>query len=368
MPAAAPISNWCPLDRHLFTSTAHYRVTLQNLQAGAEKKDIELLFVDHIEHGPLPWSRLKALKLAPVMVNSNYELEKNDVTAKWFDAAKGAATAQGPGCPGLQPFGGRQYRTGTAGLHGRDANTSLKFSGLNLAVTASDQAAKIKLNGYMDDLKVSTVTPEQGAGAARTERPDPGQRPDQERPGFLPGAEHYRTERDQGGLRGQASGWSRSRASSRKTRRKRRAMCLPDVWAYNIASIDYNDKPVGSAQMSWTAKNLDFPAMQSLIKLYQVQLEALQKAQAAGAEDPEAAVPELTPAQQTQAEADIKQLLTGKPQIALENFSIKTANGESRASLVLDLTNPSSTELPPRGAGQATGFRNWMPRSRCPSR
>ncbi len=31
----------------------------------------------------------------PVLLNSNYELEKNDLTAKWFDAAKGAAPLKG---------------------------------------------------------------------------------------------------------------------------------------------------------------------------------------------------------------------------------------------------------------------------------
>ena len=49
---------------------------------------------------------------------------------------------------------------------------------------------------------------------------------------------------------------------------------------------------------------------------------------------------------------DIRQLLAGKPQIAVENLSFKTANGESRFSLLLDLTNPSSTELPPLELGK----------------
>jgi uncharacterized protein YdgA (DUF945 family) len=35
------------------------------------------------------------------------------------------------------------------------------------------------------------------------------------------------------------------------------------------------------------------------------------------------------------------------PQLALENLSFTTTNGESRANLVLDLTKPQSMDLPP---------------------
>ena len=338
------------LDRHVFTSTAHYRVKFQSRQADGEKKDIELLFVDHIEHGPLPWSRLKVLKLAPVMVNSNYELEKNDVTAKWFDAAKGAAPLKGHAALGYN-----RSVDGNIELvpldFAPDASTHLKFSGLNLAVTASDQAAKLKLDGYMDNLKVSTVSPEQGPVQVELNGLTLASDLTKSDLGFYLGQNTVELSETQVTF-GVKPAVVTIKGFEQIDSTQAVGNVLAGRLAYNVASIDYNNKPVGSAQMSWTAKNLDFPAMQSLIKLYQVQLEALQKAQLAGADDPEAAVPELTPAQQTQIEADIKQLLAGKPQIALENFSLKTANGESRASLVVDLTNPSSTELPPVELGK----------------
>src|SRR5476651_1583732 len=46
------------LDRQLFSSTAHYRLKAQGAVFGENHQDTELLFVDHIEHGPLPFSRL----------------------------------------------------------------------------------------------------------------------------------------------------------------------------------------------------------------------------------------------------------------------------------------------------------------------
>ncbi len=338
------------LDRQLFSSTAHYRVKFQNLQVGDEKKDVELLFVDHIEHGPLPWSRLKALKLAPVMINSNYELEKNDATAKWFDAAKGAAPLKGQ-----VALGYNRSVDGNVELvpldFAPDASTSLKFSGLNLAVAASDQAAKIKLNGYMDNLKLSAVSSEQGPVQVELNGLTLASDLAKSEQGFYLGqnvVELSETKLTYGVTPAVVT----IKGFEQKDLTQAQGNVLAARVAYNVASIDYNDKPVGSAQMTLAMKNLDYPAMQSLLKLYQAQLQALQKAREEGAADPEAAMPAVTPAQQAQAEADIKQLLAGKPQVALENFSFKTANGESRASLVVDLTNPSSSELPPMELGK----------------
>jgi uncharacterized protein YdgA (DUF945 family) len=74
------------LERNVFSSTAHYRLKGEGEMFG--EAPVELLFVDHIEHGPLPFSRLVSLKWLPVMATSHYELEKTPLTAKWFAAAK----------------------------------------------------------------------------------------------------------------------------------------------------------------------------------------------------------------------------------------------------------------------------------------
>lgn len=43
------------IDRHLFSSTAHYRVRIHDENLTTEDKNAEFLFVDNIEHGPLPF-------------------------------------------------------------------------------------------------------------------------------------------------------------------------------------------------------------------------------------------------------------------------------------------------------------------------
>ncbi|MNF82709.1 hypothetical protein D3C84_650200 [compost metagenome] len=54
----------------------------------------------------------------------------------------------------------------------------------------------------------------------------------------------------------------------------------------------------------------------------------------------------MTETEKAEVSASVQQLLAAKPQIALEDFSFKTANGESHFKLSVDLGKPSSLELP----------------------
>ena len=55
---------------------------------------------------------------------------------------------------------------------------------------------------------------------------------------------------------------------------------------------------------------------------------------------------DLTEAEEAQVKANLEKLLAAQPQIALENLSFTTSNGESKASLVVDLAKPQSLDLP----------------------
>lgn len=78
------------LEQHFFSSTAQYRLKARDINVGeGEVINFDVGVTDHIEHGPFPWSRVKALKLVPVMAVSNSTLQKDDAVAPWFDAAGG---------------------------------------------------------------------------------------------------------------------------------------------------------------------------------------------------------------------------------------------------------------------------------------
>ena len=105
--------------------------------------------------------------------------------------------------------------------------------------------------------------------------------------------------------------------------------------------------------MAVSLKNLDIPATMSLMQIYQTKLQPYEKAAAeataAGLPAPEL---NLTEAESAQVKADLQKLLAAGPQFALENLSFNTANGESKANLVIDLTKPQSLDLPPDQLGK----------------
>ena len=109
--------------------------------------------------------------------------------------------------------------------------------------------------------------------------------------------------------------------------------------SYNVGDFTLDDKPVGSAQVIMTASSLDIPAMQSLLTLYQAKVQPQP--------DGTKPVAPLTQAEQIQMQADVKQMLMANPQLALEKFTIKTANGQSDLNVAVSLAPPTTFEQPP---------------------
>lgn len=332
------------LERHTFTSTAHYRLKGEGELFG--DAPVELLFVDHIEHGPLPFSRLVSLKWLPVMATSNYELEKNPATEKWFAATKGAAPLKG-----VTNIGYDESTTSTIDLlpleTALDAQSSLKFSGLTMNISASAQAQKVKADGYMDSLKLVTVAEDQAPVQIELNGLTLASNLAKSSFGYYTGANTleltnskttFGTKQSVLGVKGfemkNLTEESGSNASGRAD--------------YKVDEVTLNDKKIGSANLAFSLKNLDIPSTMSLMQIYQTKLQPYEKA---AAEAAEAGLPapelNLTEAESAQVKADLQKLLAAGPQVALENLSLKTANGESRANLVIDLTKPQSMDLPP---------------------
>jgi len=117
---------------------------------------------------------------------------------------------------------------------------------------------------------------------------------------------------------------------------------------YKVGEVSLNGKVIGSAKMAMSLKNLDIPSTMSLMQIYQTKLQPYERAaaEAAAAGEPPPEL-NLTPAEEAQVKTGLEKLLAAGPQVALENLSFNTSNGESRANLVLDLTKPQSMDLPP---------------------
>ncbi|MDD0975751.1 YdgA family protein [Pseudomonas fontis] len=328
------------LERHLYSSTARYHLKVENLQLGEERVSFELTFVDRIEHGPLPWSRLKAFKLMPVMASSNYALEKDAGTAGWFAASNDVAPLQGHMSLGYDRSVDGQLRLMPLDITQAEGS-SVKLSGVTLDISGGAKGETVKLAGDLGSLAMTLVTPDrppvkialQGLELAANLKLTPF--------GFYVGQVDLLLA-DSAFTYGDRQAELAFKGMEQRNDYQIEGSQLAVKQVYKVADISYDGKPVGSAQVAWSARRLDVPAVQALMEFYANNLPAFEQATAAGVSPSQA----LTEAQRADFQQRILAVLAGKPQLALDDVSFKTANGESRFKLTVDLAQPASLDLP----------------------
>ena len=334
------------LDRGVFSSTAHYRLKGQGSVFGEENPNPELLFVDHIEHGPLPFSRLVTLKWLPVMATSHYELEKNATTEKWFAAAKDVSPLKG-----VANIGYTRSVNGNIELlplEFKDDTSSVSFSGANMNFDSTAEGQKVKADGFMNSVKVAAVDAKGEHFEAELSGLTIASNLEKSTFGFYTGQNTVELT-DSKFTFGPQKAVLTVKGFEQKDSSETKDNNLAGRVDYKIDEIGYQGKPVGSAALAVSMKNVDIPAMLVLTKLYQDKMQPVQAAAAANQPAPEL---QLTEAEQALAEANVNQVLAAKPQVAVENLSLKTTHGESKFSLLVDLAKPVSMELPPVELGK----------------
>lgn len=325
------------LQRHFFTSTAHYKLTFQNPKFN-EGRPVELLFEDDIEHGPFPWSRVKSLNLVPVMAASNMAIEKNVFSEKWFAMTNGQPPLTGQFSMGYDRAA--QGRVELLPFEFNDQTGSLKFSGLTLNASGTGDGEKMQANAVLGSLDV-TAASEQGPVH------------------LLLKDVTFNT----GGTKGKSGfylGHGDAKAASVTFQAPNQPpIALKDFVntsllqevegnlnaqvTYDISNISVDGKDIGSSQMLWKFANFDIASTKNLLQFYQQKIQP--QAQAAAATG-QTYTPHLSPADQAMVQAEVGKLLAAKPHIELEKLSLKTASGESRFNLSMDLGNPTSLDQP----------------------
>ncbi|MNO68360.1 hypothetical protein D3C76_591870 [compost metagenome] len=333
------------LEQHLFTSTAHYRLKAKDINLGeGEMLDFEVGISDQIEHGPFPWSRVKAFKLMPVMAVSNSALQKDDYTASWFAAAGGKAPLTAQASLGYDGSIDGDIRLAPLKLNETNGNT-LDFSGMQLSVTGDREGTSAKFHGSADRFEMKLVGDDQPPATFELKGLTIG--------GNLAATEHdmiFVGNLDLNLAEAKATLGPQQEVLLLKGLEQNNVYSLdgPDTVGgraeYKVSDINWAGRKVGSGHMAITFKSLNAPALQSLSAWYQSHLPEFEQAAAAGQGMPTIAMSE---AEKAKLQGDLLQLLASKPQVALENLSFKTANGESRFSLSMDLAKPASFELPP---------------------
>lgn len=324
------------LDRHFFSSTAHYRLAIDGKSLGADEPQLDFLFIDNIEHGPLPLSRLKALKLMPVMAMSNYRLEPSPAAEGWFEVAKGQSPLFGH--VNIAYDGATDGTLELLPLDFTGEGGHFSFSGMTVNGTLSADGEKYQLTGSVDDYRLAGKAPEGDV---------------------LVGLKGFTF--DTGGTRG-ASGFYLGHSNMKlgtvdvqlpgqpalKFSGTTGTSLMQEVqgnlaveMAYDIAGINVASQDVGSARMAWKFNNFETGATRALYDLYQARIAPQQQAATAAGQPFDL---KLSEADQRLLNEQMVKLLAGKPHVELQAFTLKTASGESRLNMALDLANPGTVQ------------------------
>ena len=318
-PEADMVVELASFERGVFSSQARYRLVAQD--ADNDGAALELFISDHIEHGPLPLSRLTSFRWLPVMAVSHAQLEASDDLAELFAASAGRPPLSVTSSLGYGK--GIQGNIEVAPLNWQRDGLTGTFSGLSAIYKTDTAGDTIQLNGRVDSVELAgpgsvrlvgmdfNLDRRRGAsdlylGTSKVEL-------DQlavERPGEPPVVLSELVQTD--AVEQNADGAK---------------MQL----GYRVGLVTYGPARLGSLDLGLTVSRLDPQALMELWNIY----ESL--AQAQGAEQLDA----------EQFQAALQQLLDGQPRVSLDNLSIRTANGESRFTLGLDLQRPASLQVPP---------------------
>lgn len=316
----------------VFSSVARYRVTFM----GADESLNVLEFVDKLEHGPLPWSRVKRLALMPVMAESNYSLEKTEHSSAWFAATGDRVPLKGSVSVGYDQSLHNLLEVAPFEFKDEDGS-SLSFAGATVRVDTSVGGDAIHLDWEMGRLALTRGD----------ETPLSGELKDFKVTADLAmSAYGYYT----GSMNVDSAGGSLSLGSEQALTfgklQQRDLYRIEDGrlslrQAFHIANIAYAGKPVGDARLAWSMQRLDPAAAGSLVKWYErhmTELEtfALSQSPVLGAQiiqDPD-------------VNAAMLQIMAGGPRVALEELSLKSASGESRLDFSVDLSGSDLSDLP----------------------
>ncbi|MFF7061947.1 DUF945 family protein [Pseudomonas sp. NPDC008258] len=333
------------LEQHFFSSTAQYRLKARDINVGeGEVVSFDVGVTDQIEHGPFPWSRVKALKLMPVMAVSNSTLQKDDATEAWFAAAGEQAPVSAQTSLGYDGNVVSQVRLAPVKLDEADGN-SLDFSGMQLEVSGDKEGKASKFHGQADRFVMKLVRDDQPPATF-------------ELTGLKVGGNLAATAHDAVYV----GNVDLSLAETKVTLGPKQQVLLikgleqnalqtldgPDTVGgrvdYKVGDITWDGRAVGKAQMAISIASVNAPALQALSKWYQAHLPEFEAAAAAGQPVPQI---QMSDAEKAMFQGDLQKLLAAKPKVAIENLSFKTANGESRFNLSMDFAAPASFDLPP---------------------
>ena len=330
-------------EKGVFSSNARYLLTLPPMTpataepaaaapgapapaapAAAAGKPTEIVIADHIEHGPFPMSRIAHGGLTPVMATSNFELERNASVEEWFKHTSGAVPLSGMASLG---YGGAvDGKVNIAPVAYDTPTDGVTFSGLELNFDVNADRTVSKLDGDFDRLLFKTQNAE-----------------------GTPTTFEAKTVVLNSDMRGMFIGQNEITAKSltitipdskveiadyaQRMDLKEADNKVSGTLGYEVGQVRVNGADLASGQFVLRVKDLDAAAIQRMSELYRESaMRAAQSGNQAGAEP--------TPQEQQAFMDAVMQSLAGNPTLQIDPLLIKTAKGEGRFTLKIDLKKP----------------------------
>jgi uncharacterized protein YdgA (DUF945 family) len=322
-------------ERGVFSSTARYRVKFTLPAAdGKPAEDRDVLFVEHLSHGPLPLSNLKTGAFMPAMVASDFALEETPAVKEWFAAAKGATPLTGHYSVSYAKNITGKFNL--APVEVAKGDTNLSFSGMTGNVeyaTGTDHGVfdlktdKLVLSGQSENSDIVSMALQ---GITLTSDMTPASND------MYVGSQKV-TFKD----------WTITSKEKPPVQFKDTTIAV-DVteanslmgakMALDFGMINVQAKDMAGMKLAIDVQKLDSKAFKALNDVYEAASRRMMQSKG------EEQTPQFTPEEQQVLKTNVGLLLAGNPTLAVSPLEVRTANGTSTFNLNLDLTKPASMD------------------------
>lgn len=330
-----PVVELMSFERGVFSSSERYRIKFTEAPVdGQPVTEHELVFVEHLDHGPFPLSNLKSGAFAPAMVASRFQLEETPLVKEWFAAAKGAVPLSG-----AYSVSYAKNITGNFDMapveFAKDAN-SLKFSGMKGDVTYATgskhgtvalKADSLALAGQSEGSDIVSM-----ALTGLTLTSD-----------LTPASNDMYVGSQKVGLKN----WTITSKEKPPVQLKDTVIAV-DVteanslmgakMAMDFGMINVQDKDMAGLKLVIDAQKLDSKAFKALNDVYEAASRRMMQSKG------EQQSPEFTAEEKQVIKTNVELLLAGNPTLSVSPLEVRTANGTSMFNLDLDMAKPASLD------------------------
>jgi len=323
------------LEQGIFSSRARYTLSF-SLEADAAP--LTLAFSDNLEHGPFPPSRLAAGKLAPVMAQSHFSLEHNELTAPLFDAAGGKSPLTGE--VALNYDQSQNGRIDLAALQHTHAAGTLRTSPFSMDFSGSSDRKHISASGQMAEMDFHFAESNRGGPISVQLRDLSLQADKQENAnGFALGPSSATIKRVM--IQSSQDLQIELQDAVIEEALTQNGTSLDQSVAYRVGQVRVQEQNVGGVKLAISARHIDEAAFKALKDAYNQLLLSSLEGQEPGSDIEE------------EFKGLALALLEGAPVLALDEFSLNTANGQGKAALSLNLRKPAEDASSPEEMAQS---------------